>query len=127
GRHFELTRLRSLGAHEHAHMAVGAENLKVVERRIHDPDIAVAVVGQTFGSDEIAGPVALLAKAANKLVFGRENLDRAASGVSHRETAVRTYCHANRIIELARLPAALANRLLQLQGIEVGDQDLVKR
>src|SRR5437773_2569509 len=49
-RDLELSRLNARRAHEHAHVAVGRENLEVIESRVGNPDVALVVEGDSLGA-----------------------------------------------------------------------------
>src|SRR5437763_1385407 len=85
----ELSRLLAVGAHEHQHLAVRREDLNIVESGVNDPEVAFAVVGNTLGTNELAGPRALASDSAQEFQLGGKDLNGATAGVGHRDAAVR--------------------------------------
>ncbi len=70
--HGQVKRPRHIAelAYPHQQIALGAENLEIVEGCIHDPVVAFFINGDALGPDKFAGAVALLAKAADEFELG---------------------------------------------------------
>src|SRR5690242_4334394 len=66
-RQIELARVLPIGAHEHQRLAVGAEDLEIVEGGIHHPQVTFLVVGQTLRTHELTRARALAPNAAHEL------------------------------------------------------------
>src|SRR5690348_13079354 len=107
-RQIELARVLPIGAHEHQRLAVGAEDLEVVEGGVHHPQVAFFVVGHAFRTNKLARTRALPSDAAHELTFGRKHLYRATAGVGNCDAPVRSHRHGYGKVEFALLSAALA-------------------
>src|SRR5690349_546153 len=75
----ELARVLPKSAHEHQHLAVGSEDLEIVEGGVHHPQVAFLVKGQALRADEFSGACALPPDAAHELQISGEYFHRATS------------------------------------------------
>ena len=106
------------------------EDLHAVLHPVDDPDVVVAVDGDTFGTREVSGPVAGFAEGADELSVAIEDLDPVVEGVGDVEIAVVVDRQPRGPGEIAgsgefMFMSAGANPALQLQSVSVVNQNLI--
>ena len=106
------------------------EYLYPVLHPVDDPDVAIAVDGDTFGTREVSRPVAGFAEGADELSIAIEDLDAVVQGVGDVEIAFLIDRQSRWPGEISgggefMFMSAGTNPALQLQSVGVVNQNLI--
>src|SRR5438105_835838 len=91
-------------AHEQQDLAVGVEDLEVVERRVGDIDVPLAVHADALGAVQVSGSVPLAADALHERAGGVEHLDAKVERVGDVQPPLPIDRQVPREVELAVFP-----------------------
>ena len=91
-----------MSAHPDEQLARGGKHLHAVLHTVGDPDVTIAVNGDSFGPREVAGTVTCLAKGPNEIAVSIEDLDAIVEGVGDIQISVFVDGHITGLGQVAR-------------------------